>query len=239
MASMTVHYQHDHLFIEDVNLIDVAKQYGTPCYVYSKKKLIDNWQQFNNAFAKHPHRICYAVKANSNLAILNLFAKMQSGFDIVSLGELERVLAAGGDPGNIVFSGIGKKNHEIMRALELGIYCFNIESEAELDRLNDIAKQQDKIAPIGLRINPDIDARTHPYIATGLNENKFGIAYTDTLSIIEKIQSLSHLKLIGIGNHIGSQLTELSPFSEAVDRLLELANQLTNKGIELDRKSVV
>lgn len=238
MASMTMHYQHGSLYVEEVNLVDIAKQYGTPCYVYSKKMLIDNWQDFNNAFSGHPHRICYAVKANSNLAILNLFAKMGSGFDIVSLGELERVLAAGGEPKNIVFSGVGKKPAEIIRALEVGIHCFNIESEAELERLNQIAQQENKIAPIGLRINPDIDARTHPYIATGLNENKFGIAYTEALSIIEKIQSLSHLKLIGIGNHIGSQLTELSPFSEAVDRLLVLANQLTTQGIELQHINI-
>jgi len=227
------HYQHDQLYIEQVNLVDIAKQYGTPCYVYSKKMLVDNWKRFDKAFAKQPHRICYAVKASSNLAILNLFSNLHSGFDIVSLGELERVLASGGDPGNIIFSGVGKKPHEIIRALEVGILCFNIESEAELYRLNEIAAAEKKIAPISLRINPNIDARTHPYIATGLNENKFGIAYTDSLSIIEKIQSLSHLKLIGIGNHIGSQLTELSPFSEAIDRLLELTQQLSEKGIEL------
>lgn len=238
MAGMTAHYQHDSLFVEEVSLIDIAKQYGTPCYVYSKKMLVDNWKHFNNAFQGHPHRICYAVKANSNLAILNIFANMQSGFDIVSLGELERVLAAGGQPNNIVFSGVGKKPHEIIRALEVGILCFNIESESELTRLNDIAKQLNKIAPIALRINPDIDARTHPYIATGLNENKFGIAYTDALPIIKKIQSLSHLNLIGIGNHIGSQLTELSPFSEAVDRLLELAEQLVTQGVSLQHINI-
>jgi len=238
MTSITLNDQHDSLCMEEVSLMEVAKEYGTPCYVYSKKMLVDNWQRFNDAFKTHPHRICYAVKANSNLAILNLFANLNSGFDIVSAGELERVLAAGGDPRNIVFSGVGKKPYEIIRALEVGIHCFNVESDAELDRLNDIAMQLNTIAPIALRINPDIDARTHPYIATGLNENKFGIAYTDTLSIVEKIQSLSHLKLIGIGNHIGSQLTELSPFSEAVDRLLELANQLLANGFELDHINI-
>lgn len=233
MTEMATHYQHNSLYMEEVNLHDIARQYGTPCYVYSKKTLIGNWQHFNNAFKKHSHRICYAVKANSTLAILNLFAAMESGFDIVSIGELERVLAAGGHPNNIVFSGVGKKPNEMIRALEVGIYCFNVESEAELERLNSIAKQQHKIAPIALRINPDIDARTHPYIATGLNENKFGIAYQDALTIVERIQSLPHLKLIGIGSHIGSQLTELSPFSEAIDRLLELAEQLVAKGIAL------
>jgi len=232
------HYQQDHLYAEQVSLIEIAKQYGTPCYVYSKKMLVDNWKKFDSAFANHTHRICYAVKANSNLAILNLFAHMQSGFDIVSLGELERVLAAGGDPSKIVFSGVGKKSHEMMRALEIGIHCFNVESEAELIRLNDIAAQQNKMAPIGLRINPNIDARTHPYIATGLNENKFGIAYTEALTIIEKIQSLPYLKLIGVGNHIGSQLTDLSPFSEAIDRLLELVDHLIAKEIQLDHINI-
>ncbi|HSW93063.1 MAG TPA: diaminopimelate decarboxylase [Gammaproteobacteria bacterium] len=238
MAGTNSNDQHDFLHMEAVNLLEVAREYGTPCYVYSKKALIDNWQRFHEAFGSHPHRICYAVKANSNLAILNILAGLQSGFDIVSLGELERVLAAQGDPSRIVFSGVGKKPHEILRALEVGIHCFNVESEEELDRLNTLAKQQNKIASIALRINPDIDARTHPYIATGLNENKFGIAYTDVLPLVNKIQSLSHLKLIGIGNHIGSQLTELSPFSEAVDRLLNLANQLVQKGFQLQHINI-
>ncbi len=232
------HYQHNTLYAEEVSLLDIAKQYGTPCYVYSKKMLLQNWQNFNDAFANHAHRICYAVKANSNLAILNLFAKQGSGFDIVSLGELERVLAANGDPGKIVFSGVGKKPHEISRALSVGIHCFNVESEPELERLNAIAKQHNTIAPIGLRINPNIDARTHPYIATGLNENKFGIAHADALRVIAKIQQLSNLKLIGIGNHIGSQLTELSPFSEAIDRLLELIQHVTAQGIELEHINI-
>lgn len=238
MAGTTLRYQHDSLHMEEVNLVDVAKQYGTPCYLYSKKTLLDNWRNFDEAFSHHPHRTCYAVKANSNLAILNLFAGLQSGFDIVSVGELERVLAAGGHPNKIIFSGIGKKSHEIMRALEVGIHCFNVESETELDRLNEIAATLNKIASIGLRINPNIDARTHPYIATGLNENKFGIAHADALSIVEKIQSLPHLKLIGIGSHIGSQLTEVSPFVEAIQRLLELAHQLQAKGIALQHINI-
>jgi diaminopimelate decarboxylase len=232
------HYHENTLYAEDVSLVTIAEQYGTPCYVYSKNALIQNWQTFDNAFSKHAHRICYAVKANSNLAILHLFAKLNSGFDIVSLGELERVLKAGGDSSKIVFSGVGKKPNEIIRALQVGIYCFNVESSAELDRLNEIAASQNKIAPIGLRINPNIDARTHPYIATGLNENKFGIAYTDVPAIIEKIQSLRHLKLIGVGNHIGSQLTELSPFVDAIDRLLELVDQLTQNGVSLQHINI-
>ncbi|HSW70076.1 MAG TPA: diaminopimelate decarboxylase [Gammaproteobacteria bacterium] len=232
------HYQNDELYAEDVSLTEIAKQYGTPCYVYSKKMLLDNLKNFNLAFETVPHRICYAVKANSNLAILNLFASMQSGFDIVSLGELERVIAARGDPKKIVFSGVGKKSHEIIRALDVGIHCFNVESEAELLRLNTIAKEKNKIAPIALRINPNIDAGTHPYIATGLHENKFGIAYHDALNLITMIQSLDHLKLIGIGNHIGSQLTELSPFSDAIDRLLELVDQLLNKDISLQHVNI-
>ena len=233
-----VHYQNDQLYIEQVSLADIAKQFGTPCYVYSKQKLLDNWQQFDRAFAYHPHHICYAVKANSNLAILNLFAKLQSGFDIVSLGELERVIKAGGDPQKIVFSGVGKKPNEIIRALEVKIYCFNVESEVELARLNDIAACQKKIAPICLRINPNIDARTHPHIATGLNENKFGIAYADVLSIANKIHTLKHLKLIGIGSHIGSQIMTLDPFLAAIDRLLELVSPLTAKNMPLEHINI-
>ncbi|MEO8402731.1 MAG: diaminopimelate decarboxylase [Gammaproteobacteria bacterium] len=232
------HYQQDQLYAEEVSLTDIAKQFGTPCYVYSKSQLIQNWQRFNDAFTNHPHRICYAVKANSNIAILNLFAKLQSGFDIVSLGELERVLAAGGDPSKIVFSGVGKKAAEIVRALEVGINCFNVESAAELERLNAIGAEYKKIVPIGLRINPNIDARTHPYIATGLHENKFGIDYTEGLAIVDKIQTLPHLKLVGIGSHIGSQLTELSPFIEAIDRLLELVDQLLLAGVPLHHLNI-
>lgn len=232
------HYQHNQLHAEQVSLTNIAHEFGTPCYVYSKKALTQNWKNFDNAFAQHAHRICYAVKANSNLAILHLFATMHSGFDIVSLGELERVLAAGGDPAKIVFSGVGKKPQEIIRALEVGINCFNVESAEELERLNEIAAQQNKFAPIGLRINPNIDARTHPYIATGLNENKFGIAYTDVMAVVEKIKTLPNLKLIGIGNHIGSQLTDLSPFVDAVDRLVEVVDQLLAQGVELEHINI-
>lgn len=231
-------YQKDQLYVEQVDLAEIAKQYGTPCYVYSKQALTHNWHQFDSAFSKHKHQICYAVKANSNLAILHILSQMNSGFDIVSVGELERVLAAGGDPNKVVFSGVGKKTHEISRALQVGIHCFNIESEAELIRINEIAVKENKIAPISLRVNPNIDARTHPYIATGLNENKFGIPYVDVMPIINKIKALPHLKLIGIGQHIGSQLTELSPLSDAVDRLLDLITTLSASSIQLQHINI-
>lgn len=231
-------YHQDQLYVEQVSLLAIARQFGTPCYVYSKAVLTDNWQQFSSAFAGRPHRICYAVKANSNLAILNLFAKQHSGFDIVSQGELERVLIAGGDPAKVVFSGVGKKIAEIKRALQVGINCFNVESTVELARLNEIAQQENKIAPITLRINPNIDARTHPYIATGLSENKFGIALPDALAIIPHLKNWPHLKLIGIGCHIGSQLTDMNPFLEAADRLLEIVAQLTRAGIQLQHLNI-
>ncbi|EKD54875.1 MAG: hypothetical protein ACD_60C00038G0037 [uncultured bacterium] len=233
-----MHYQNNRLYIENIPLADIANQFGTPCYVYSKELLLNHWQKFHDALAKRPHLICYAVKANTNLAILNLFAKLNSGFDIVSIGELERVLAAGGDPNKIVFSGVGKKVDEMVRALNIGIHCFNIESDVELRRLHEVAKSQKKIAPISLRINPNIDARTHPHIATGLNENKFGIAYTDALSIIDQLKNFPHLKLIGIGSHIGSQITELNPFISAIDKLLELHHQLKTKGIEIEHINI-
>lgn len=227
------HYQDNELYAEQVSLTEIAKQFGTPCYVYSEQALLDRWQAFDNAFSSHKHRICYAVKANSNLAILNLFAKKNSGFDIVSQGELERVLTAQGDPGLIVFSGVGKTSAEIIRALEADIFCFNIESEAELERLNNLAAQKNKTAAILLRVNPNIDAGTHPYISTGLNENKFGIAYDDALTLVNHIKSLQHLKLIGIGCHIGSQITELSPFVDAIDRLLILSEKISALDITL------
>lgn len=233
MTMNNFHYYKNQLYIEQVSLAEIANEFGTPCYVYSESMLEENWQEFDDAFAEVPHQICYAVKANSNLAILNIFAKKNSGFDIVSQGELERVIAAGGDPQKIVFSGVGKKPAEIIRALEVGIHCFNVESESELFKLHEIAQQQNVIAPIALRINPNIDAKTHPYIATGLNENKFGIAYDDALSLIHKIKSMPHVTLTGIGSHIGSQLTELSPFADAVDKILELADQLLAQQIPL------
>lgn len=235
---MYFHHQQGELCAEQVRLTHIATQYGTPCYVYSHQALVDNWQAFADGFKHRPHRICYAVKANSNLAILRLFAERHSGFDIVSVGELERVLAAGGDPKKIVFSGVGKTTSEIMRALEVGISCFNIESAAELERINSLAGKLKKIAPVALRINPNIDAGTHHYIATGLNENKFGIAYDQVLPLVDKLTALKHVKLIGIGCHIGSQITELKPFLAAVERLLEMYQQLLAKRIELQHLNI-
>ncbi len=233
-----LHYQNQELYLEDVSVAEIAKQFGTPCYVYSRAALEENWRQFNNALANQPHRICYAVKANSNIAILNILAKLGSGFDIVSVGELERVIFAQGDPKKIVFSGVGKKSEEIIRALEIGIYCFNVESEEELERLQQIGQQKNEIINIALRVNPNIDARTHPYIATGLNENKFGIEIENALSLCQKITTMPNLKLIGIASHIGSQLTELDPFLEALDCLQILIDQLTQIGIKLQNINI-
>lgn len=227
------HYQHDEFYVEEVSLQSIAERYGTPCYVYSRAAIEANWRSFNRAFANHAHRICYAVKANSNIAILNILAKLNSGFDIVSQGELERVLAAQGNPANIVFSGVGKQSNEIQRALDVGIYCFNIESETELDKINSIAKKNNIIAKIALRINPNIDAKTHPYIATGLQQNKFGIEAQKVLPLCQKIKTFTHLNLIGIGCHIGSQLTEIQPFLDALDCLLRFANEISAAGFDL------
>lgn len=230
---LNFHYVNHHLHVESVPLHEIAKQFGTPCYVYSKAAILKNWQAFDNAFGDTPHRICYAVKANSNIAILNLLATMQSGFDIVSVGELERVIKAHGDPTRVVFSGIGKNAAEISRALDLNIYCFDVESEAELDQIQKIAAAKNKIAPIAFRVNPNIDARTHPYIATGLHENKFGIDIQEIPAISQKAKSLSHVKLMGLACHIGSQITEIEPFLEAIDSLLVLIDLLTQEGITI------
>jgi diaminopimelate decarboxylase len=232
------HYQNNELFAEGVALKKIAEQFGTPTYVYSRAALENHFQAFHQALGDIPHRICYAVKANSNLAILNVLARLGSGFDIVSIGELERVLKAGGEPGKIVFSGVGKKPGEILRALEVGIYCFNVESEVELTRLNDLAEKAGKIASIALRINPNIDARTHPYISTGLKENKFGIAIEKALPLCREIKKLNHIKLIGIACHIGSQLTEISPFVEALERVKELGAQIREEGVELKHLNI-
>lgn len=232
------HYQQGELLAEQVALSQIANEFGTPCYVYSRAAIENNWHAFNNAFGNTPHLICYAVKANSSIAILNILARLHSGFDIVSIGELERVLAAGGDPKKIVFSGVGKTATEMMRALEIGIHCFNIESEMELECLHSIAKQTGKIATISLRVNPNIDARTHPYIATGLKENKFGIDIEEVIPLCQKIQSMKNIKLIGVACHIGSQLTELSPFVEAIDRVLELVRVLAEKNILLQHINI-
>ncbi len=227
------HYKNNQLFAEDVAVQQVATQYGTPCYIYSKKTLERHWHAFNNAFGDHPHLICYSVKACSNIAILNLFARLGSGFDIVSVGELERVLVAGGDPSKVVFSGVGKRRDEMQRALEVGIRCFNIESEEELNRLNEVAGMINKIATISIRVNPDVDAKTHPYISTGLKENKFGIDINMVEKVYERAAAMLNIKVEGIDCHIGSQLTNLSPFMDALERLIALAERLKEKGIKI------
>ncbi len=227
------HYKNSNLFGEDIKLSDVATEFGTPSYVYSKNALNTQWELFEKSFANMPHRICYAVKANSNISILKFFAEKGAGFDIVSSGELERVLKAGGDPKKIVFSGVGKKTHEIEHAIDVSIGCFNVESIPELHRLQSIAARKNLIAPIAFRINPNIDPKTHPYIATGLNSNKFGIEYSQIIPLCEKLNEFSHVKLIGFACHIGSQLTELSPFIEAMDRMLSLTQQIQSLGIPL------
>jgi diaminopimelate decarboxylase len=227
-------YKNGVLYAENVSLKSIASAYGTPCYVYSRATLERHWHAFNDAFPDHPHLVCYAVKANSNLAVLNVLAQLGSGFDIVSVGELERVIKAGGNPNKIVFSGVGKGSDEIKRALERGIRCFNIESEHELERLSQIATGMGVEAPIALRVNPDVDARTHPYISTGLKENKFGIPIDEAARLYLKATQLPGLKVSGIDCHIGSQLTELAPFLDALDRLLALVDELASMGIEID-----
>lgn len=226
-------YRNACLYAENVDLSSIAETYGTPCYVYSRATLERHWQVFDNSLKNYRHLVCYAVKANSNLAILNILARLGSGFDIVSGGELERVLRAGGKAEKIVFSGIGKTKAEISRALDVGIRCFNVESEAELYRINDIAANKGKSAPISFRINPDVDAHTHPYISTGLKENKFGIAIDDAMDIFTKAASLDNVQIRGIDCHIGSQLTEVEPFVDALKRVLILIEKLKLAGIEL------
>ncbi|QTR53877.1 diaminopimelate decarboxylase [Thiothrix unzii] len=226
-------YRNGQLHAENVAIADIARAHGTPCYVYSRATLERHWHAFNDAFGAQPHLVCYAVKANSNIAILNLFARLGSGFDIVSAGELERVLRAGGDPGKVVFSGVGKKSAEIRKALEVGIRCFNVESEAELDRINAVAGDMGKIAPISLRVNPDVDAQTHPYISTGLKENKFGVEISRAEEIYLKAAAMPHLNVVGIDCHIGSQLLTLSPFMDALQRVLALAERLAAQGINV------
>ena len=226
-------YQNGELFAEQVPLRQIAEQHGTPCYVYSRATFERHWHAFNDAFGEHPHLICYAVKANSNLAVLNLLARLGSGFDIVSVGELERVLVAGGDPGKVLFSGVGKRADEMQRALEVGIRCFNVESIPELERLNQIAGEMALKAPVSLRINPDVDAKTHPYISTGLKENKFGIDINRAADVYQQAAAMPHLQVLGIDCHIGSQLTELAPFLDALDRVLLLVDQLVASGIAI------
>jgi len=227
------HYKNNRLCAEQVDLSALAAEQGTPLYVYSRATLERHWHAFNDALADRPHLVCYAVKANSNLAVLNVLARLGSGFDIVSGGELERVLAAGGDPAKVVFSGVGKRSLEIRRALQVGIRCFNVESLSELERINTVAQQEGVVAPVSLRVNPDVDAKTHPYISTGLKENKFGIAVDQALAAYQQADSLPHLQVVGIDCHIGSQLTEIAPFVDALKRVLALVKKIEAAGIEI------
>ncbi|MCF7980745.1 MAG: diaminopimelate decarboxylase [Pseudomonadales bacterium] len=226
-------FRDGELYAENLPVTKIAQQVGTPCYIYSRATLERHYQAYEQACASLPHLICYAVKANANLGILNLLARLGSGFDIVSVGELERVLAAGGDPSKVVFSGVGKQVHEIRRALEVGVYCFNVESETELVLINHIASSLNRKASISLRVNPDVDADTHPYISTGLKENKFGIDITKALEVYKLAATLPYLDIKGVDCHIGSQLTKLQPFLDALDRVLLLVDQLATQGIRL------
>lgn len=226
-------YKNEQLYVEDLPVKQLAEEFGTPLYIYSRATLERHWHAFDLALGDHPHLICYAVKANSNIGILNVMAKLGSGFDIVSQGELERVLAAGGNTSKVVFSGVAKSRAEIMRALEVGIRCFNVESVAELHHINQIAGEMGKIAPISLRVNPDVDAHTHPYISTGLKENKFGVSVDEAREVYKLAATLPHVKITGMDCHIGSQLTELQPFLDATDRLIRLIEQLKEDGITL------
>jgi len=232
-------YQDDgQLWAENVNLTQLADQFGTPLYVYSRATLERHWKAFDSAAGDHPHLVCYAVKANSNLGVLNTLARLGSGFDIVSGGELERVIAAGGEPSKIVFSGVGKTEAEMKRALSLKIKCFNVESEPELLRLNKVAGEMGVKAPISLRINPDVDAQTHPYISTGLRDNKFGIAFDRAPEVYQFASTLENLTIHGIDCHIGSQLTNIAPFIDATDRLLKLIDDLREQGIQIKHLDV-
>ncbi|MFY2510305.1 diaminopimelate decarboxylase [Vibrio pectenicida] len=232
-------YQDDgQLWAEGVPLTKLAEQYGTPLYVYSRATLERHWNAFDKSVGEHPHLVCYAVKANSNIGVLNTLARLGSGFDIVSGGELERVIVAGGNPNKVVFSGVGKTADEMKRALELGIKCFNVESEPELEKLNQVAGELGVKAPISLRINPDVDANTHPYISTGLRDNKFGIAFDRAPAVYKFAQSLEHLDIKGIDCHIGSQLTDIEPFIDATDRLLALIDDLKAQDIHIKHLDV-
>lgn len=226
-------YRDGALCAEQVPLDKIARQYGTPCYVYSRATIERHWRAFDQAFSALPHLVCYAVKANSNLAVLNIMARMGSGFDIVSIGELERVLSAGGDPAKVVFSGVGKGRAEMAAALQVGIRCFNIESEMELDRLENVASELNVVAPVSVRVNPDVDAKTHPYISTGLKENKFGVDFDVALPLYLSAARMKHIQIIGMDCHIGSQLTELSPVVDALERVLALIDELAREGIEI------
>ncbi len=226
-------YRNNELFAEDVAVHDIIYQYGSPSYIYSRATLERHWKAFDQAFGKKAHLICYAVKANSNIALLNVLARLGSGFDIVSLGELNRVIQAGGDPKKIVFSGVGKRVDEILAALKIGIRCFNIEVSGELDRINQLAEKMGVIAPVSFRVNPDVDAKTHPYISTGLKENKFGIDIEQALIEYRRAAAMPNIHVTGIDCHIGSQLTETRPFLDALDKILDLVSVLKADGIIL------
>ena len=222
------------LCVESVPLTDIAARFGTPCFVYSRRALADAYSEFDGAFAALKHLTCYAMKANSNLAVLDVFARMGSGFDVVSGGELARVVAAGGDPRKVVFSGVGKTDAELAQALELGILCFNVESGSELDHLNRLAERSGRVAPVSFRVNPDVDPQTHPYISTGLGESKFGIAFDEALPLYRRAAALPGIALRGIDIHIGSQITALEPYRQATTKLLELVDALAGAGIRLE-----
>ncbi|WNC71957.1 diaminopimelate decarboxylase [Thalassotalea psychrophila] len=230
--------QNNSLYAEDCSVTELASTYGTPLYVYSRATIERHWHAFDQAAKDMKHLICYAVKASSNIAILNVLARLGSGFDIVSKGELARVLKAGGDPAKVVFSGVGKKAEEIAYALEKGIHCFNVESEAELSRINEVAASMNMPASISMRVNPDVDAGTHPYISTGLKDNKFGIPIDHAVEIYQKAAAMSHLVVKGVDCHIGSQLTEVQPFLDALDRVLVLVDKLATVGIKLSHIDV-
>ncbi len=227
-------FRDGQLYAEQVPLARIAEQYGSPTYVYSRATLTRHYKAYANSLAGRPHLICYSVKANSSLAVLNVLSRLGAGFDIVSVGELERVLRAGGDPAKVVFSGVGKQAHEMARALQAGIHCFNVESLSELETLNQVAGELNLVAPVSLRVNPDVDAGTHPYISTGLKENKFGIDIGKALGAYLRAQELPNLRIIGVDCHIGSQLTDASPFVDALQRVLHLVDQLTDQGIVLE-----
>jgi diaminopimelate decarboxylase len=226
-------YRNGELYAEEVPVSRIAEQFGTPAYVYSRATLERHYRAYDEALSGRPHLVCYAVKANSNLAVLNVLARLGAGFDIVSAGELERVLRAGGDPGKVVFSGVGKQEWEMRRALEVGVRCFNVESDTELDRLNRVAGDLGVKAPISLRVNPDVDAGTHPYISTGLKENKFGIDIAEAPAVYARAAGMANLEIHGVDCHIGSQLTSVSPFLDALDRVLVLIDSLAEQGIKI------
>ncbi|MDA9091534.1 diaminopimelate decarboxylase [Porticoccaceae bacterium] len=229
----TITTRQQSLFIEDIALADIAHQFGTPCYVYSKEAITKNFNAYQSALSERDHLICYAVKSNSNIAVLQTLANLGAGFDIVSLGELERVLMAGGDPAKVVYSGVAKTATDMRRALEVGIHCFNVESEAELEVLNNTAAELGVSAAVSLRVNPDVDAKTHPYISTGLKENKFGVDINLAAAVYQRAAAMENISVVGVDCHIGSQLTEIQPFIDAMKRLLVLVDQLAELGIRL------